>query len=238
LQLYAAMVLSIDENVARILEALDRLELTENTVVMFISDNGPSYSYNVGWPEHWERQLLGTAGELSGRKGNFGEGGIRVPYLIRWPAALPAGKVYEEPISTLDVYPTFCAAAGVGIPEEMNLDGVNLLPYLQGEEGGAPHDQLYWFQSDRGALREGDWKLHVATANRPPRLHNLKEDPGELRDLAEENVEVYERLQNDWKTFAAELPLSWATRYEAAGRAFREGRDDPPRPLHQLQEGN
>jgi arylsulfatase A-like enzyme len=233
LQLYAAMVLSIDENVARILDTLDRLELTENTLVVFSSDNGPSNAYNVGWPEHWETVLLGSTGEFTGHKARFREGGIRVPYILRWPAGLPSGEVYERPISTLDVYPTFCAAAEIEIPEETNLDGVNLLPYLRGEKDEAPHEKLYWFQNDLGAVRYGNWKLLIERRNQPPALYDLKNDPAESTDLSEENPELFARLYADWRAFADQMPPNWASQYEAAQEAFREQEERPdPRRLH------
>lgn len=105
LRFYGAMVLSLDENVGRVLSALERNGIKENTLVVLVSDNGPSYAFNVGWPEDWPKELLGSAGPLSGHKSTLLEGGIRVPFTMTWPSRWPTGQVYGQPVSTLDLYP-------------------------------------------------------------------------------------------------------------------------------------
>ena len=93
----------MDENIGRILQTLDDLELADNTLIVFLSDNGPSYAYNVDWPNAWPRELLGSAGKLSGYKGQMYEGGIRVPCIFRYPNLLGKGKISDQPISSLDI---------------------------------------------------------------------------------------------------------------------------------------
>ncbi|MDP0496573.1 MAG: sulfatase-like hydrolase/transferase [Verrucomicrobiota bacterium JB024] len=202
LRFYGAMVLSLDENVGRVLQALQRNGIAENTLVVFTSDNGPTFAFNVGWPEDWPKELLGSTGPLRGRKAQLLEGGIRVPLLISWPDYLPAGATYTEPVSTLDFFPTFCAA--VGLPTAHDLDGVNLLPYLSGSASGAPHERLFWQIGAHAAIREGDWKLR--TYKGEPVLHNLAEDIGETRDVYKDYPEVAGPMMEKLTAFQAQLP--------------------------------
>lgn len=236
LQLYAAMLISLDENIIRILDALDDHGISDNTLVYLASDNGASYGYRVNWPEHWDRVMLGSVGKLSGRKGQFREGGLRVPYLMRWPNVLPAGKVYDQPVSTMDVYPTFIAAAGVEIPDETVLDGVNLLPYFLGEKSTVPHDELYWLGQNKasGAVRKGDWKLLIASSGEQTQLFNLREDPAESNDLTANNLELAAELLSAWQAFSDRMPDSFYDRYRAAKAAYEATYDSPPRALHKI----
>jgi arylsulfatase A-like enzyme len=203
-KLYGAMLISMDENVGRVLEALDRLGLAENTIVAFASDNGPTFGYTVDWPEDWPKVLLGSTGPLSGHKAHYLEGGIRVPYILRWPARLKAGQVFREPVTTLDLYPTFCAAAGAPIPPGTIINGMNLLPFLTGEKTGAPHDLLFWHAKKLGAVRKGKWKLRVHADTH--HLFDLEADIGEQNDLAESHPEILKMLLAEYQRFVSELP--------------------------------
>ena len=132
LRLYAAMVASLDENVGRILDKLDALKLTENTLIVFLSDNGPAHGgpWITGWDAAWlKRLIVGSAAPLRGQKVEVFEGGIRVPFIVRWPAKLRAGQTFAQPVSAMDVLPTLCAATGTAIPSTTITDGVNLLPH-------------------------------------------------------------------------------------------------------------
>jgi arylsulfatase A-like enzyme len=196
------MLASLDENVGRVLAALP-----DNTFVAFISDNGPAQMPVKEWPDGWPKDVLaGSAGPLNGHKAQFLEGGIREPFILRWPAKLKAGSVYRQPVSTMDLYPTFCAAAGAAIPDGTKLNGVNLLPFLTGEQTGAPHDILFWKNGDVGAVRQGDWKLVINSWNPKLQLFNLADDIGEKRDLAGEKSELTERLHKLWLDWSATLP--------------------------------
>ena len=203
-RMYGAMLLSMDENIGKVLDGLDRLGLAENTLVAFASDNGATFAYRVLWPEDWPRELLGSVGPLRGHKGSNYEGGNRVPYILRWPKKLTAGQVYENAVSTLDLYPTFCAAAEYSVPETTKLDGVDLLPFLNGEKPGDPHETLYWYHDDSGAVVRGDWKLLVWKDNY--HLFNLAEDIGEQNDRLREQPERVEELKNAYRSFVADLP--------------------------------
>lgn len=199
---YAAMVSALDDAVGIILAELKAQGVEDNTLIFFLSDNGGPLDRNGS---------LNTP--LNGEKGYMLEGGIRTPYLVQWKAGLPAGKVYEKPVSSLDIAATALAAAQESRPQ--NLDGVDLLPYLKGEKEGAPHAVLYWRMKarDTWAVRMGDWKLvankrwHDLPAGIPtPRLIHLAEDPGELHDLSAQEPAKLAELQGTYDAWAATLP--------------------------------
>ena len=209
LNFYAAMIASLDENVGRVLAKLKEAGLDQNTIVVFVSDNGPALGKSAikVWPENWPMEILvGSAGPLSGHKAQFFEGGIREPFILRWPAKLKAGQTYRQPVSTMDVYATFCSASGSPVPAGTKLDGVNLLPFLSGEKTGAPHEILFWKNGDQGAVRQGDWKLVISTWQPKLQLYNLADDIGEKHDLANENPEPVAKLQKAWLDWSAPLP--------------------------------
>ncbi|MFM2141870.1 MAG: Arylsulfatase precursor [Verrucomicrobiota bacterium] len=205
---YAAMVSALDDAVGAILGELKVQGALDNTLIFFLSDNGGPLDRNGS---------LNTP--LSGEKGHMLEGGIRTPYLVQWKAKLPAGKAYEQPVSSLDISATALAAAKTETPA--NLDGVNLIPYFTGEKEGRPHEALYWRMKARGiwAIRLGDWKLvthngwHEIPAAKPqPRLIHLASDPAELHDLSEKEPAKLAELQNAYNAWAATLPEPlWTT---------------------------
>lgn len=202
LNFYAPMVASMDENIGKVLAALP-----ENTLVAFTGDNGPAKMPVKEWPAGWpEGGLSGSAGPLSGHKATFFEGGIREPFLMRWPGHVRAGGVYPQAVSTMDIYPTFLAAAGAATPDGTRLDGVNLLPHLAGEKAGQPHEILFWRKDGFGAVREGNWKLVVNPFDPAIQLFDLAADVGESRDLANEQSEVAKRLHQCWLDWSATLP--------------------------------
>lgn len=209
LKLYGAMMLSADENVGLVLDTLDELGIADDTIVAFLSDNGPTFAYTVDWPKDWPKELLGSTGPLSGRKAQYREGGIRIPFIIRWTNGIKGGQVYKEPVTALDFYPTFCAAAGAKVPKETILDGVNLLPYLNGEKKGSPHDILFWYAGHMGAVRKGDWKILVWRDN--VRLFNLKDDIAETTDLSDKHPKLRAELLKEYKKFCDSMPptLNW-----------------------------
>ncbi len=146
---YAAMVSALDDGVGAVLAELERRGLSDNTLVVFLSDNGgPASNASRNKP-------------LRGFKSSPFEGGLRVPFALRWPSQIEAGQVYERPIISLDIFATAAAAAGYQASADRPLDGVNLLPFLRGEAQGDPHEALYWKSYDKGwvAIRKGDAKL-------------------------------------------------------------------------------
>ena len=208
-RLYAAMVLAIDEGVGRVMAQLQGHGLDRNTLVVFTSDNGPAKTNFKGIPDHWPRnQMLGSTGGLNGGKGRFYEGGIRVPLILRWPEHLAAGATESRPVTAADLYPTFCAAAGAEGIADIPLDGVDLLPYLAGENDDHPHDLLFWSGGKHvGAVRQGDWKW-VLHDDAEPQLFNLAEDVGETTDHATDEPQIAKRLSDAYAAWFTQCPAS------------------------------
>jgi len=174
-RVYAAMIRSLDRAVGQVLDALRSNGLEQNTMVIFTSDNGGAHY--LGLP--------GINQPYRGWKATFFEGGIRTPFLVRWPAGLPAGTTYRAPVAHVDVFATAAAAAGARLPADRRIDGIDLLPFLRGAQTGRPHETLFWRSGHYRAIRVGDWKLQVS--ERPPRtwLFDLATDPSEHTDLAQ-----------------------------------------------------
>ena len=170
----AAMVRALDRSVGRVLQALKDEGLDENTLVVFTSDNGaPNY---IGLPE--------VNQPFRGWKLTFFEGGTRVAFAAKWPARIPAGMAYGEPIASIDLLPTVIAAAGGAPPDDRPIDGVDLLPYLTGAKTGAPHDALFWRDGSYQVVIAGGWKLQVAARPQRTWLYHLDVDPTERRELS------------------------------------------------------
>jgi arylsulfatase A-like enzyme len=132
-----------------------------------------------------------------------------VPYLVQWQGTLPAGKVYDRPVSTLDIVPTALAAAAAAAPPDTKLDGVNLLPFFKDEATGDPHARLYWRYLRRGmwSIRAGDWKLVKMKGKREvPMLYDLSKDLAEATDLAAQHPDKVKAMQTAYETWAKHLP--------------------------------
>lgn len=193
-QTFAAMLVAMDDAVGKILGKLNEYKLDDNTLVVFFSDNGGPTP-----------QTTSGNGPLRGFKGSVYEGGIRIPFAMRWTGKIPPGKVDDRPVIALDIHPTIVAAAGEKVEPSWNLDGVNLLPYLTGEKTGNPHDSLFWRYGDRHAIRHGNWKLLTNSPGETPSLFNLAEDIGESTDVASKNPEIATKLNDLWKSWNAQL---------------------------------
>ena len=194
--LYGDVVEELDWSTGEVMKTLAELDLDDNTLVIFTSDNGP-------W---WE----GSAGQYRDRKGSSWEGGLRVPFIARWPAQIAAGLVSTEPAMNIDLLPTFAAAANATIASEVILDGKDILPMLK-NTSKSPHEVLYLFDKDRIAgVRQGQWKLVVESKyqfllnrfDHPSSyygpvglLFNLEKDPSETYSYSRENPAVVERLR-------------------------------------------
>ena len=187
---YAAMVHSLDDEIGRVIETLTKLQLRENTLVFFLSDNGG--------PEHANAS---DNGPLRGGKGQVYEGGIRVPFLVSWPGTIAEAQVNHYPVMSIDLMRTALELGGARISEK--LEGVNLVPFLTGEKSGAPHEALFW-RMENGtdyAVRSGPWKLAKARDQEGIQLYNLDRDIGETNDLAADNpgvVSLLIELYEDW----------------------------------------
>ena len=191
---FAAILSAMDDAVGRVLAKLRELNLEENSLIFFLSDNGGPTDVTTS-----KNDLL------RGRKATTSEGGIRVPFMVQWKGKVAAGKVYHHPVIQLDILPTAISAAGTQLDPNWKIDGVNLLPYLTGEETSAPHQTLYWRIGQQWAIRHGDWKLVVSRVDgSEPRLINLVNDPGESNDLSTERPDKVKELKALWDSWNAE----------------------------------
>lgn len=204
---YAAMLSAMDNAVGKVLKSLKEKQLEENTLIFFISDNGGPTMQGTTINSSINSPLRGS-------KRTTLEGGIRVPFVIQWKGHLPAGSVYNQPVIQLDIQPTALAAAGVALQPEWKIDGVNLLPFLQGQANGVPHESLFWRLGEQNAIRHGEWKLvqyDLNVDNYPTRgvsakkLYRLTTDLGETQDLAEKYPEKVKELEALWQTWNQQL---------------------------------
>ena len=191
---YHAMLMAQDEVVGSVLDALARNGLDNDTFVIFVSDNGNSTS------------RPGSNAPFSGGKFTTWEGGIRMPFMMRFPGRIAAGQVYDEPVSTLDILPTVAAACGVPTAASLPLDGVDLLPYLRDEASGSPHEALYWKLADYSAIRVGNWKLYLEPKEGIARLYHLDADPAERVDLKALRPEIFQDLLARYQAWDGSLP--------------------------------
>uniref|UniRef100_UPI003783FEBF sulfatase n=1 Tax=Prosthecobacter sp. TaxID=1965333 RepID=UPI003783FEBF len=186
---YAAMVCALDAAIGEVMAKLDETKQRGNTLIYFVSDNGgPNLEAKSG-------TNFTDNSPLRGAKGAVYEGGMRVPFLVSWPAKIKPG-VYDQPLIALDFLPTSLAAAESADLTPKNLDGVNLLPFLTGEKSGAPHETLFWRSGGPGgnnAVRRGSMKL-VRLGQAAPELYDLAADVGETKNLAAEKPEVVKEL--------------------------------------------
>ena len=202
-RVYAAMIRSLDRGVGRVMQALKANGLDENTLVMFTSDNGGA-GY-IGLPDVNE--------PYRGWKITLFEGGIRVPFLARWPARLPAGETFDAPVHHFDMYATAAAAAGADLPTDRVMDGVDLTAYVTGiDTTQAPHEYLFFRSGAAQAVRDERWKLMVSAPEGQPRkewLFDLTAE-GEWRDLLAEQPDVALRLRQALEGHNAEQqPSRW-----------------------------
>ncbi|MCA9139629.1 MAG: sulfatase [Planctomycetales bacterium] len=253
---YLAAIEHLDNSVGRIMEKLEALQLTDNTIVVFLSDNGGiKNQYNL--PE-WDGAPLDGSRPLSLKeqqfdnaplregKGSVYEGGIRVPCIVRWPAVIQPGSVNATPIHVVDWFPTLCAAAG--IESDLSTDGVDLKPVFQGNPiperallWYLPLYDLRWASTPSAAIRRGDWKLieyfgdwydaqQNYHAGRHTELYNLRQDIGETTDLAAKFPEQTERLRTEllqWiKSIPAEVPAT--NPHFDPSRALQETKEKQP----------
>lgn len=215
--LYADVIAEIDWSVGQILATLDDLKLRDDTMVLFTSDNGPWLSYG---------NHAGSAGPLREGKGTTWEGGVRVPTIVSWPNKIPAGSVCDEVAGTIDLLPTFAALSGAALPTN-KIDGKDIWPLLSGKSDAiSPHAAWYYYwQTELHAVRSGDWKLvfphSYRTLGEPPgrdgspslyvqrtcglELYDLKQDIGEQSNVADENAEIVQRLQELANSIRSEL---------------------------------
>lgn len=214
--LYGDVVEELDWSVGEILGALRRHGLEQNTLVMFSSDNGPWYQ--------------GSPGRLRGRKGMTYEGGVREPFLARWPGRIPPGRVLDPVACTIDIFPTVAGLTGAKLPSN-RLDGMDIWPLLSGQARDLPREALLYFDNVHlQCARWKQWKLHVARYNsvayspappggrlnfplRPPELYGLSGDPDESYDVAREHPdivrEIESRIERLMRTFPPDIQQAY-----------------------------
>jgi len=227
----ATMIQAVDDGVGRLMQALARLDLADNTVVVFGSDNG-------GYGPATDMR------PLKGYKGTYYEGGIRTPFFIHWPGKVAPGKS-DEPITGVDIYPTLCELAGAPLPKDQPADGVSLVPLATGKRKSLPERSLFWhfpaylqsysqvtdeqrdplFRSRPcSIIRDGDWKLHEYFEDGALELYNLKADIGETTNLAEARPDqtrtLLKKLRAWRKQTGAPVPTTPNPKYDAQAEAM------------------
>ncbi len=186
----AAMITRLDASIGQLLEQLKKLNLESNTVFFFTSDTGPQTNGGV------DPEFFRSAGPFRGGCGNLYEGGLRVPMIVRWPGKIHAGQVSDFPCAAWDFLPTATDIALIKSP--MNIDGISLLPTLFNQIQTNRQESFYWKLQSRDAaqaVRMGDWKVIRSKADAPPELYNLKIDPGETNNVADQHPDVITKFQ-------------------------------------------
>jgi arylsulfatase A-like enzyme len=207
---YGDVVEEIDWSTGEILKAIVSNGLDETTLVIFTSDNGPwlgGVSRGQAPRPSRRKKTRGSTGVLRGAKGTTWEGGVRVPFIARWPGTISAGLVREGIAAAMDVFSTIIAEAGGEAPADRAIDGHNIMPFLQGRAESPRKDFYYYFRDKIFAVRSGRWKVHFLKRNlgpkgkprnavrcQPPELYDLSQDPGERSNVAAEHPEIVERL--------------------------------------------
>lgn len=228
-QVYAAVLREADNNVGMILDALKKSGIEQNTIVMFSSDNGPAgmpvaAGNRAPTPEDGDMKKgfdihysVGSAGGLRGRKAKLYEGGVRVPFIVRWPGHIPAGMKNDSTVfSTVDLLPTLCAAAHVKLPADYKGDGENLIESFHGKPVRRSNP-LFWkhyniAKTDDAwaawAMREGDWKLYADMEAKRVELYDLAKDRAEKSDVSKDNPETVTRMKTHLLDWVGSLPTS------------------------------
>jgi arylsulfatase A-like enzyme len=215
-----AMISAMDDGVGKIIATLRELKVEERTLIFFIGDNGAPLKIHKtdapGGGPGWDGSLNDP---MNGEKGMLAEGGIRVPFVVYWKGRIEGGREYDHPVSSLDVAATSVALAG--LPDDSQLDGVNLMPFLTDKAKGSPHESLYWRWVGQSAIREGKWKY----LRGGPReyLFDLDADVGEKRNILKSHPEIAGRLRaklNDWSQKLDPPGLETKSLSTAASRYF------------------
>ncbi len=231
---YAAMIASVDESVGRILAKLDELGIAKNTLVIFSSDNGGVGGYRrVGL----DKNGVTDNAPLKGGKGTLYEGGVRVPFIFRWPSAIEPRQTNATPIISVDLYPTFLEIAGAVAPDDYALDGVSIAPVLKGSGKTLERDALYWHFPGYlgasgnqwrtlpvGAIRRDDWKLLEFFEDGHLELYNLAEDIGQEKNLASAMPDKAEELQKQLVAWREEVSAQMPSANLAKSKGDKQDR--------------
>ena len=187
---YCGALTRMDEAIGALLKLLDEKKIADNTLVMFLSDNGGSGN--------------GGNAPLKGSKSSMWEGGFRVPFVARWPGKLPAGEVTDDFLTSLELVPTILAASGVSAPDGVKLDGFDMLPVLRGEMK-SPRREMYWQRRGDKAARFENWKWSEAAKGKGGGLYDLSSDLGETKDLSKSKPEVLKLMQERFAAWRQEM---------------------------------
>ena len=193
-QTYAAMVSSMDDGIGLILDKLEQKNIFENTIVFFFSDNGGVEWYNFS-----------DNGPLRGIKGDFFEGGIRVPFAMQWPNKIEPGTIYDKPIIALDIFATVASAAKAEKHIKNEIDGVNLIPYLSGNKPGSPHEYLYWKNPDKDIDVIRDDRYKYLRIKNDEYIFDLKNDISEESNIIDLSKPIYDRLKSQFKLWEKDM---------------------------------
>ena len=191
---YAAMVSSMDDGIGLILDKLEEKKITDNTIVIFFSDNGGVEWYNFS-----------DNGILRGIKGDFYEGGIRVPFTMQWPSKIKPGTIFDKPIIALDVFATVASAASAEKYIRNDIDGVDILPYITGEKSGLPHKYLYWQNPDKDIDVVRDERYKYIRIEEEEYIFDLKNDISEEKNIINSSKPIYDRLKSQFKEWEKEM---------------------------------
>ncbi len=181
------MIHALDDAIGSLMEKMKLLGLDENTVIYFISDNGGA-SYTGAT----------TNFPYKGGKLTMFEGGVNIPFIMKWKGHIPEGLVYDKPVSSMDIYKTTADIAECPLPNDRVFDGVNLIPYLNGQNKNIPHEAFYWRADHIHAMRKGDYKYLLSTRDNWAEVYKISEDKYEEFDLNKEQPEIIKLLQKDF----------------------------------------
>lgn len=193
-RIFAAMLANLDDSVGQVLEAVRKTGIEEDTIIFFLSDNGGP-----------TRELTSSNLPLRGGKGQMYEGGLRVPFMVQWKGKLPADKVYPGFVVSVDIFATAASAAEA---PTRNIDGVNLMPFLTGEDPKPPRDTFFWRQGNKTAVRKGPWKLVSMKRKRAEpvwELYNIDKDIRETTNLASQQPDRLNQLVTQWQTMNSDM---------------------------------
>lgn len=193
-RVYYAMIHALDDCIGYLMEKMELLELDKNTIVYFISDNG-----GAAYTKATEN------GPYKGGKLTYFEGGVNVPCIVKWPGNIPEGLVYDKPISSMDLFHTAVEIAECPLPKDRVYDGVNLIPYLNGDKDGLPHEMLFWRADHVYAMRKGDYKFLLSTRDNWAEVYKISEDKYEKFDLNSSQPDILEELLIDFDAWQNDL---------------------------------
>ncbi len=192
-RVYYSMISALDDAIGEVHQTIKDAGIEENTMIFLLSDNGgASYTHAT------------DNGPLKGGKLTQFEGGINVPFMMKWKGKIPAGMRYEHPVSSTDIFATSVAAAGGVLPSDREYDGVDLMPYLTGDDEGLPHERLFWRADHIWAIRDGNYKLILSIRDGWAELYDLEIDKSEQINLKAQMPELYEKLQQEHEQWQKE----------------------------------